>query len=121
MRILSKMLVQTAVYWPLANTDSGGLVYDDYGQPQHSDPVEISCRWEERTEEFVGLDGTTIMSKAVVYVGQDLSIGGLLMLGTLSDITNETTPRENSGAWEIKGWSKIPTLKATHFLRQAYL
>lgn len=121
MRILTKMLKQTCVYWALASAESGGLALDDYGQPALTDPVEISCRWVDKIEEFMDAQGTKQISKSVVFVGQDVDVQGVLMLGELTDITDETYPRENEGAGEIKAFGKLPTLEATQFLRTVHL
>ena len=121
MSIISRMRKQTAVYWALASLDSGGVAFDDYGQPMLTDPVEIECRWEDKVEEFIGPDGTKMISRAVVYVDRDVDIGGVLMLGEEDDILDEDNPKENNGAWEIKQFSKIPNFRATEFLRTAYL
>lgn len=121
MSIITRMLKQTCVYWPPAETDSGGDGVDNYGQPVVTTPVELSCRWEDIAEEFIGVNGTKEISKSVVYVGQDVVIGAILMLGTLADITDSVNIKENDGAWEIKGFSKLPNFRATEFLRTAYL
>lgn len=121
MSIITRMLKQTCVYWALAETDSGGDGVDNYGMPVVTTPVEINCRWVDKNEEFIGADGTKHISKSIVYVGQDVDIGGILMLGGLIDITDAVNIKENDGAWEIKGFSKMPNLKATEFLRRAYL
>ncbi len=124
MSLISRMITygQKAVYWALLGTDSAGVVdYDDYGQPQHTDPVEINCRWEEITIEFLDAQGTRQLSNARVYVGQDVDIGGVLMLGELADVTDENNPKENDDAWEIRRFEKLPNLKNTQFLRTAYL
>ena len=110
------MLKQTAVYWELSS-----LEFDNYGQPIPSSPVEIDCRWEDVGEEFIDKDGTTQLSRAKVYVDRDVEIGGVLMLGELGSTIDEDNPKENSGAWEIRRFEKLPTLKATEFLRSVYL
>ena len=121
MSIITRMLKQTAVYWTLAASESAGEDWDDAGQPQWATPTEIECRWEDSQVEFVGKDGTRLLSRSVVYVDRDVDIGGVLMLGELTDITEDENVLENDGAWEIRGFSKVPTLKATEFLRTAYL
>jgi len=121
MRIITKMLKQTCVYWALESAESAGDDYDDYGQPQQTAPVELSCRWETVTEEFLDKNGTVQLSQAKVYVGQDVDLGGVLMLGGLADITDSSYPKENEGAWEIKRFEKLPTLKADQFLRTVFL
>ena len=75
----------------------------------------------EAIEEFLDAGGTKILSNAVVYVDRDVDVGGVLMLGELTDITDETNVKENDGAWEIKRYDKLPNLKNTEYLRTAYL
>lgn len=115
------MLKQVAVYWPLASEDSGGDDHDNHGMPVVTTPSEIECRWEGRVEEFIAPNGTRHLSQAVVYVGEDVDVGGILMLGKLTDITDEENIKENEGAWEIKRFDKLPNLRNTEFLRTAYL
>lgn len=121
MSIITRMRRQTCVYWGLASDESGGIAIDDYGQPQHTDPIELECRWEDVSEEFIDSKGTRQLSKAKVYVESDVVMGGILMLGTEDDITNLVDIRENEGAWEIRGFGKLPNFKATEFLRTAIL
>jgi len=115
------MRKQDGVYWPLASDESGGVDFDDYGQPQWADPIPIKCRWDDAVEEFIGPDGTRELSKAKVYVDCDVDIGGVLMLGEIADIVEPVNIKENEGAWEIRGFLKNPNLRATEFLRTAIL
>ena len=124
MSLISRMITygQKAVYWALLGADSAGVVdYDDYGQPQYTDPVEINCRWEEITIEFLDSQGTRQLSNARVYVGQDVDIGGVLMLGELADVTDDDIPKENDNAWEIRRFEKLPTLRNRETLRTVFL
>ncbi len=122
MSLITRMRKQTAVYWALLGEDSAGVVdYDDHGQPQYTDPVEIECRWESVTVEFLDAQGTRQLSNAVVYPGEDLDLGGVLMLGELTDITDDDIPKENDDAWEIRKFEKLPTLRNTEILRTVYL
>ncbi len=121
MTFITRMLKQTCVYWTLAS--GANVSYDDYGQPivTIATSVELDCRWEDIQEEFVGADGTRQISRSVIYVASDVKLGGILMLGTKDDITDVTNIKENEGAWEIKGFGKVPNFRATEFLRKAYL
>jgi len=121
MSIITKMLRQDAVYWPLAGVDSGGVDMDAYGQPIASDPVKIDCRWVDKAVQFSDAVGETRISHSVVYVDRDVVLGGFLMLGVLDDVTDEDVPLNNVNAWEIKRFDKTPNLKNTEFLRTAYL
>lgn len=121
MGIIKRMRKQTAVYWALASADSGGRSHDDFGQPVVTGPVEIKCRWEAKTEEFIAANGTKQSSRAQVYVDRDVDVGGVLMLGELTDVVPGEDAKENEDAWEIKRFDKIPNLRATEFLKIAYL
>ena len=115
------MLKQTAVYWPLTSIDSAGTDFDNYGQPTVTTPMEISVRWEDKAEEFLDSLGTRRLSNAVVYVSQDVDVGGILMLGELTNIVDSVDIKENPGAWEIRRFDKVPNIRATEFLRTAFL
>jgi len=121
MSLITRMRKQTCVYWGLASTASGGIDYDGYGQPQYTAPIQITCRWEESVQEFLDMSGARQLSNAVVYPELDVVLGGVLMLGTLADVTDEDNPKENDNAWEIRRFDKLPTLRATEFLRTVYL
>lgn len=113
MRLLVKMLKQTAIYWAPSGTDR-------YGQPEWAAPIEIQCRWEDVTENMQKADGETFQTKATVYVSQDVAVNGMLKQGDLVSSTNPN-PRLESNTREIAQFDKLPTLKATKFLRTAYL
>ncbi len=121
MSIISRMRKQTAVYWALEGSESGGNNYDEFGQPQYTEPIEISVRWESRTAEFLDAQGTRVLSNAIVYVDQDVDITGVLMLGELVDITDEDNPKENDDTWEIRRFEKLPNLKNNEILRTVFL
>lgn len=105
-----------AVYWAPAD-----VPHDDYGKPAYSEPIEIKCRWEEIAEEFLDTQGERQVSKAKIYVDRDVKIGGVLLSGTLDSDVDEDSPKQNEGAWEIRGFSKLPNLKVTEYVRLAYL
>jgi len=121
MSILTRMLKQTAVYWPLASEETGGQAVDDYGQIVYGDAVEIDCRWDDEMVEVLDAQDNVFISRAKVYVDRDVSIGGVLMLGTLDDVVYLDDPKANDGAYEIRAFLKNPNFKATEFLRTAVL
>ena len=127
MSLITRMRKQNAIYWPPATVD-------DFGYPTFNRLVALtatgsinSCvRWEGSVQEFLGVDGTMCASNAVVYVpalpdGSEIAVGGYLWLGDRMDLEDEATPTNNVGAYEIKRVDKLPTLKATEFLRTVYL
>lgn len=115
MRILSKMRKQTAVYWaPLAP--------DPYGQPTYADPIELRVRWDDTQEEIVTTDGTrTTATRSTVYLGQDIVLDGLLMLGDISSVVDGDVRANNPTAKVIRSFANIKTLKADDSLRVATL
>jgi hypothetical protein len=115
------MRKQTAVYWPLGTSESGGTDIDGFGVPVLGTPVQIEVRWEDVTEQFLDKENNPQISRAKVYVDRDVDVGGVLMLGTLEDVLDETRAKNNVGAWEIRKFDKIPNLKATEYLRIAIL
>ena len=123
MGILTRMLKQTAVYWPPGSEASGGSDFDDYGKPLYGAAVEISCRWEDVSVEYIDAQGTNRTSNAIVYTSIDVKPRGVLLLAALASLAGSqlTDPKSNDGAWEIRRFDKLPTLRATKNLRTAYL
>lgn len=122
MSIITRMRKQTCVYWALASSDSAGEDFDDYGQPQWSEPTEISCRWEDVSEEFIDAKGDKQASRSIVYVDRDMRVGEVLMLGVSTDVVDgDNVLEKNADAWEIRKFDKIPNLKASEFVRMAFL
>lgn len=115
MGLLERIRKQTAVYW----APSTGA--DRHGRPQYGDAVELSCRWESTMVEFIGPEGTRELSTAVVYLGVDVGVGGVLMLGALADVELEGDPKANPDAHEIRRFEKLPNIRQTKILRRAYL
>ena len=121
MRLITKMLKQWAVYWPKGSEESGGVDFDAYGRPVWGTAYEIKCRWEECLEEIIDPNMIRRMSSAQVYLASDVYAGGVLWLGRLANVTDASNPKNNDGAFEVVKFEKIPTLKATQWVRIAYL
>ncbi len=113
--VLRRPLKQSCIYWPPA-----GRAWNEFGRPLSASPEEILCRWEDTAEEYVDAQGTTRVSSARVLVGQDLAIGGFLVLGSLDDLDSGDGP-EDVGALEIRSFQKMPDMRAKNFLRVAVL
>lgn len=115
-------MTQTVVYW-------GSPVPDGNGTYTYDDPVEILCRWENKTEVISrvggeGKKGEELVSFAQIFTKQDVDESGYLYLGDLDnlDSAEEAMPETVNGAYRIKKFDKIPELKSTNkFLRKAYL
>lgn len=126
--VITGNLKQTCVYW--ANP-----VEDGYGKQTFDDPVELACRWEDKQQIIGTITGNQIigfqnMSRAIVYLGQDVDVDGMLMLGTLDDLTESSgdssgeyyDPQQRDDTYIIKRFEKTPALHSTtEFIRIAYL
>jgi len=122
-------LNQTAVYW-------GNPVQGGSGSMSYDDPVELApsdaaggVRWIDTHELFIDVSGKEVRSNAMVFVGRDLDMGGLLFLGALDDLTSgeQANPQlierdsNHDQAYEIRGWDKTPDRGGDAFERIAWL
>lgn len=116
-KFIQKICVQTAVYW-------GNPQNDGYGNFVFDEPVEISCRWEDKAQIVVSSDGAETSSDAEVLVTQDLDVDGYLYLGSLVDLDSDEldSPMTVETARRIISYDKIPMIKSTTvFVRKVYL
>lgn len=116
--IIERQYKQTTVYWGNPQSDGqGGFTFDD--------PVEIACRWEDIRQVVTDNKGNSVVSRAVIYVKQDLDEEGMIYLGTLSDFDSTVDtgdPKSIDNTYIIKRFGKVPSLAIpTEFLRAAYL
>jgi hypothetical protein len=113
MGLIERMRKQKAVYWEYTGTDG-------YGNPTFSSPVEIECRWSEHQEKFSDDSGEERISRAVVYVDREMALKSYLRLAELDSSTHDD-PRDYTDAFEIKQFASIPNMRATNYLRKAWL
>ena len=98
--LIKKHLKQTITYW-VRETNDG------YGRYTFATPATMKGRWNQKSELFQPPEGQQKVSQAVVWLQNDLSVGDYIYLGTSS----EALPYSVSGAYEIKGFSKIPSIR----------
>ena len=67
------------------------------------------------------LKGSKVISSSIVYVDRVMKAKDVLMLGELDSGVDQDNPKDNTNAWEIQGFDKLPNLKNTEILRTAYL
>lgn len=107
---------QKAVWWKRTGlTGTGAPIFED--------PVEISVRWEFRSESYMSADGESRTSLAVVYPDREISPRDLLRLGTLAEL-NDPLPENwasNSEVHEARRCDKIPNMRGTEYLKVVYL
>ena len=114
MSIINRMRKQTAVHWPVKGTDS-------HGKPTYEPPIEVLCRWQDSNEMFINSDGSNQMSNAKVFPDRKTAIGGVLLLGKLTEVHDFDEPKKNDGAFEIMMFRTVPNLKNTENLYIATL
>jgi len=119
MSIISRMRKQQATYWPATPDMYGGVAFGS--------PILVECRWEDITENFIDAEGREAVSQAKVYVDQVLKVGGFLALGDYTGVTSTTTTAEEptfmppDAARPIRKFENLPNLRATEYLRTAWL
>lgn len=117
--ILTRTCRQTAVYWQAPTPDGyGGFEFDS------AYPQEIDCRWEQRVELIKTSAGEEKVSRARVFLTQDVEEGGFLFLGTLDDLDSdvEEDPKKDKDIHEILRFDKTQAMKpTTDYIRIAYL
>lgn len=105
------MLKQKATWWSVTPDSFGG---DLFGAP-----TLLDCRWESRSEVFIGqIDRRELVSKAVVYLNQDVAVGDYLFEGDQTVLAN---PSGLTGAFKVQKFDKIPDLRNLEAVRRAVL
>ncbi len=116
---LPKMLTDDCVYWPPVGTGQDGR------STLFGEAVPARCRWAEKNEQFMSKLGEVQVSSAVVNTDADMEIGGALFHGEIGDLSNPSSAGGSEGlpegAWEIKGWKRIPDFRGRKFVRAAML
>ena len=124
-KIIAKFCVETAVYWGNPQNDGfGGFTFDA--------PVEIKCRWENKTEvDFgwfsAGFPGNVRLSKSSLLVLEDMEEKAYLWKGTLDELedlygSDVPDPMQVRDAFKIHRFDKIPMVfKTDEFVRTVWL
>ena len=86
----------TATLWAVSGVG-------EYGGRTFAAPASITVNWQDSTEKFIGANGEERVSRAKVFVQQDIDVGSYLYLGTSSGVD----PYDVSNAFEVKSFSKV--------------
>lgn len=103
-------LKQTATYWAPTG------VKDMYGTQTYT-RTELPCRWEGKAESILSKTGDETISKAKVFLAEDVDLNGYLLLGT----STEDNPTAVPEAREIRQIAQIPDLRNMKTLYVAWL
>lgn len=108
----SRNLGQVITYWAPTGARTA------YATQVMTAPIKIAGRWMLDSIAVTKPDGTQIVSKAVVYVSQDVAVGGYLAEG---DQTGTASPYDSVVAMEIQQFSAHPDLRFMGTNRKAFL
>lgn len=106
-------LKQVLTYWAPSAKDSTNL----YGKPTSSAPVQLQCRWEDRTEELASKNGVQFISRSRVFVNEQVDIDGYIFLG----VSAQADPVNEKEAKEIQQVARQPDLRGLRNLTVMYL
>lgn len=110
---MKEKLNQEATYW-------GTPVMDGYGSRTFADPIPVKCRWEDRTGLTIQKNGEDINSRAVVYLDQNVELGGYLALGDYYT-TPIPDPQDIATAYMVQDFKAITSVDGKTLLRKAIL
>jgi len=124
-RLIQRMLGQVAVYWVPTGKK------DDHGRPLWSDPIEIFCRWDNVTEQFMDKNGDLAVSNAKVYVDREVDNDGVLWLSSatrkdppgtaLGELRDDANPFAQDHAFFIRRRDDFPNRRFDNTMRTCYL
>jgi len=105
---------QFAVWWARSAEPN------KYGRYSYSQPVEIKCRWQRVTKEFIGSKGNKLVSDSLVFPNTEMNVGDMLREGEMASDEPED-PTTIEAAYEIKRFDQIPDFRQRKTLLMAYL
>jgi hypothetical protein len=119
LKFVRSVCVQSAVYW-------GNPIADGFGGKAYTDIREIKVRWDDKQELIKDKEGKEVMSCAEITVIEDLSLDGVLRLGTFDDIADSTgtvpPPEEVGDVYTILQVEKTPLFRSsTEFVRRVWV
>jgi len=116
MAFVTKFLKQTAVLWKTPVPGQFGKYTFDAG-------IEINVRWEEKMVRIRNDKNIEILSRAEVMLDTEIEVGEYLYLGTLDLLSSQQQldPLLINNAYKIVSREKTPNIRATDFVRVAWL
>ena len=105
MTVYARNMRQDATYFPPAGQDG-------FGDLSFGAGVSVKCRWQNKADLFRDQQGREVMSSAIVYVAQEVAIGGRLGLGTVANPAD---------ALEVRNVVESPDLRNEKTLVKAWL
>lgn len=104
MRLITKSQREYLTYWqPMPDTNK-------YGEPQYHPPVEYRCRWDDKIQDIIQSDGTTVHGKVQLITEKKLHVGGIVLRKRLEEVTYMADPRTNPEAYKVLVVMETPTI-----------
>ena len=116
MSLIERMLqYDTCVYWaPTTKDRTGNQLF--------ANPVELQCRWEDRTIVRRTAGNEDVVYNGKVFVGQDIEVDGMLWHGALVDVPVDDSPNvPPPDAKLIKEFDKVGKIRNNKFVRTVYV
>jgi hypothetical protein len=112
-RLITKCQKETFVYWALKGQDV-------YGQAIYEAPVELTCRWDDKTQEIQLADRTYVVSRAELITEVRIREGGMIKRGALNTIPYQDDPKRNEDVYEVLKTGEVPTINYRRRLYEAW-
>jgi hypothetical protein len=114
MAVVDDKLNEYCVYW-------APLPEGPEGQPVLDDPVEMRCRWSYK-EQFVQTKTGEVVASLVSVITETPTLeNGWLWRGTMSQLDDQSDPRNDPGAFRIQVTRDTTDVDATEHVYRAFL
>lgn len=112
---IKSVCTQDAIYWEFEGVDR-------HGQSTFANPIDMKCRWDEKTEVIISFAGKEFVADAELLIVNDVKEESMIMLGEVADLPADTSPNNQDDAFIIKRAHRFPLFKGTEFVVfQAFL
>lgn len=96
-------------WWPVTRDVTGG--------PSFGSPTTLNANWQDRQIVYRNAKGDDAVSRATVFLTQDVDVGDYLYNG----ISTASDPSVLAGAYPVRQFSKIPDLRSLKYEHKAIL
>lgn len=100
MAAYSRNMSQDATYFPPAGQNG-------FGDLSFGAAVPVKCRWQDKADLFRDQQGREVMSSAVVYVAQGVTVGGRLGLGVVVSADDALEIRNVGGSPDLRNGNTL--------------
>lgn len=107
MRLISKCQREVLTYWAPLDPENPS---NEYGETVFAPAIEMRCRWDDKIQEIIQADGTTVHGKVQLITEQKLAVGGIVIRKPLDEVTYMADPRTNPEAYKVMVVMETPTI-----------